>query len=182
MPNEKSSARLGYSEQKRLEKAIGDFLEKASKHSDVLRRSLYSWLTTSELGRHVIADVTDHKTARMKHQLERRIPVVLLLHNDGWMEVYGQKNLDVMAYTMPWWEATEDDKSLERECVEICMPPDVEQLMWPNATSDNPGKVSELQVTQLDTEHDGKHRKLYTWQHCKNTWQFDVARGSLGGS
>lgn len=179
MANEKSYAPLGTEERKRLEKAIGDFLEKASKHSDVLHQSLYSWLTTTESGRKLIAAVTDHKTARLRHQLERPIPVVLLLHNDGWMEVYGTKNLNLMAYTMPWWGGTEDDAALQRDCVEMCMPEEVEQLMWPNAVSDNPGKIKELHVTQIDTEHDGQHRKLYTWRECANTWNFRDAMGTL---
>lgn len=165
-----------------MEQAIGDFLEKASKHLDVLRRSLYSWLTTSECGRLVISDVTEHRTFRMQHQIKRPIPVVLLLHNDGWVEVYGQANLKVVAYTMPWWEGTEDDAALQKDCIEACMPEEMEQLMWPNPLSDSPGKVKELHVTQIDTETNGKQRKLYTWRNCENTWNFRNAMGDLGGS
>jgi hypothetical protein len=172
MTSSTSSERLGKCEREILEKEIGDFLvSMAEKHPQVLQQEVFNWITTTPLGHEVVALVTSDKLHRLMQEVSAPMDAVMLLHNDGWLEVYGPRALRIKAYTMPWWGISDEDSQY---LVEAGMPDRLNRLMWPHATERHPGMVSSFHIYLKEVDRGSGPEKLFTWHDCENQWKGDL--------
>jgi hypothetical protein len=159
----------GKVEREKLEKEIGDFLASmAEKYPEITKQEVFNWITITPLGHEVVRLVTSDKLHRLMQEVAEPVDAVMLLHNDGWMEVYAPKALRVKAYTMPWWGISDEDSQY---LVESGMPDRLNRLMWPHATEKHPGVVSSFHVCLKEVDRGNGPEKLFTWHDCENRWE-----------
>jgi hypothetical protein len=162
-----SSVKPQGAERRKLEQAIGSFLDKAAAYPEILEDSLYAWITTRREGCGTLRKLTMHATENLQKTMEARNNVVLLMHNDGTVEVYGGPNLSVKAYTMPWWPV---DAALGQELIEMSMPEQIVRMIWPNQYKNLPGLVETLQVRYVTLDRGHGDELCCTWTTCENPW------------
>ena len=169
MPKNESSARSTRLAQEKLEKQIGDCLnQKAAENEEQTIQALFNFLTITPLGAEVLKRATLHKIWRLQQELAAPVDVVMLMHNDGWMEVYAPPGVRTRAYTMPWWPVSDEDGQYLVECT---MPQRLGRLMWPHATFDRPGLVSSHHVCLKEVDRGNGTENLFTWRNCENQWR-----------
>lgn len=153
----------------KFEKEIGDCLHrKWEENPELLVQSLFNYLTITPAGAEVLKRATLHHVWKLQQELAAPIDVALLMHNDGWLEIYAPPGVRPKAWTMPWWPISDEDGQYLVECT---MPQRLGRLMWPHATFDRPGLVSSHHVCVKEVDRGSGPETLFTWRNCENQWR-----------
>lgn len=104
--------------------------------------ALRAWLRDSNDGKEIIGAIREEIESRRD-----RKRVLVLLHADGWVEVYGDANVDVHMALVP----NDDDEAGAEEVVDSTLPRRFQDMIWPNQMGDNPGLIKFLQCRGLSS-------------------------------
>ena len=143
-----------------------------------LHDALFCYLTTDPAARTLLRHLVGASVETIETELRESGKLLVLIHPDGWIELYGSRRLHPRFFTMPPENETAKDRIMAEAKLEEEIPYSLRSLMWPNACESGPGKLCGIRVIVVKGAGHGTGDKYaFTFENCENSWPLQVNAG-----
>ena len=143
----------------------------------LLDEQVLYYLSHMPEGRTMYHNVTLYRTEQLVAELGMPKQVIVLMHPDGWVELFGPARVQPHFYTMPEDDSTAEVRVKAEVDLDAVLPRRLKEMHYPHATSKGPGMIGACQavVTKLEG---GTRERAFTWEACENPWPSEARLSS----
>ena len=131
-----------------------------------VRTVVKKYLTSTKDGRELLMQVAHEIAPKAMPSYRSTTPVLVLMHPDGWVEMYSHKDIRPTFYTLSPFANTPQKRLHSEQLLELQLPPHLREMYYPAATSIHPGRIAAGQVKFRQS----RGQVTFTWINCSNPW------------